>query len=284
MKTLMLSMASLLTVFYAGAQDNLRKAILYFPFDKASLTMESKLVLDSLVQELKGIRPAGPITITGHCDALGSDEYNDRLSAARVGTVAAYLKGLDNSLNILASSYGEKQPVNGNATPGERQLNRRVELSFTIAEAPQPEKLDTPPPPPPAEKLSVRIDSVKVGETIRLRNINFIGGSSKLLSTSLPALEELYQVMSQNPSLVIEIQGHICCLFNGQDGNDFEDGSNRLSQNRARTVYEYLVEKGISRNRMSYQGFAGTKPLIYPERTEADRTANRRVEIKIAGK
>jgi outer membrane protein OmpA-like peptidoglycan-associated protein len=49
-------------------------------------------------------------------------------------------------------------------------------------------------------------------------------------------------------------------------------------------VYEYLADNGIERERMTYKGYAGTKRLVEDEYTEADRTLNRRVEIKIVKK
>ncbi len=51
----------------------------------------------------------------------------------------------------------------------------------------------------------------KVGDKIRLENLNFIGGSDKLLPESEPVLEELLQVLTDNPKLKIQIQGHVCC-------------------------------------------------------------------------
>jgi outer membrane protein OmpA-like peptidoglycan-associated protein len=49
-------------------------------------------------------------------------------------------------------------------------------------------------------------------------------------------------------------------------------------------VYDFLVAGGIDKSRMSYRGFAGRFPLVSPEQTEADRTMNRRVEVKIISK
>jgi len=128
------------------------------------------------------------------------------------------------------------------------------------------------------------LDSVREGETLRLKNINFYGGRHLFLPQSMPALNELLQIMKDHPSLVIEIQGHICCLWGERDGMDFDTNEPYLSRNRARAVYEYLAAGGIDRKRMSYVGFAGKKPFVYPERSEADKTLNRRVEIRIVKK
>ena len=139
-------------------------------------------------------------------------------------------------------------------------------------------------PQQPDITLKEKIDSVQEGETLRLQNINFYGGRHTFLPQSLPALEELLEVMRSHPTLEIEIQGHICCFTGGEDGMDFDSNDRRLSVNRARAVYTYLVRNGIDKSRMTYQGYAGTRLLVYPETSEADRTMNRRVEIRIVKK
>ena len=130
------------------------------------------------------------------------------------------------------------------------------------------------------------MNEAQEGQTLVLKNINFYGGRHSFLPRSLPVLEELLEVMNANPDLVIEIQGHICCRIGlAEDGEDYDaGGEKRLSINRAKAVMDFLESNGISANRMSYKGFAGTQPLINPELTEDDRTANRRVEIRIVKK
>ena len=80
---------------------------------------------------------------------------------------------------------------------------------------------------------------------------------------------------------IIEIQGHICCSPPNKDGYDFDSKNNNLSINRAKAVYEHLIENNINSTRMSYVGMKARFPLVLPERTEADKNKNRRVEIKI---
>jgi len=91
--------------------------------------------------------------------------------------------------------------------------------------------------------------------------------------------------MEDNPKLEIKIQGHICCNYPVEDdGFDYDNGDTHLSVNRAKAVYDYLVAHGIDPNRMSYEGLGGKFHLVNPEKTEADMTKNRRVEIKIIKK
>jgi outer membrane protein OmpA-like peptidoglycan-associated protein len=87
--------------------------------------------------------------------------------------------------------------------------------------------------------------------------------------------------MRDNPDLRIEIQGHVCCTYDGADGPNMETGGQYLSVDRAKAVYDYLVYYGISETRLNYKGFGGSKRLVDPELTEGDRTRNRRVEIVV---
>jgi outer membrane protein OmpA-like peptidoglycan-associated protein len=97
---------------------------------------------------------------------------------------------------------------------------------------------------------------------------------------------ELLDVMEKNPNLEISIEGHICCRAGWElDGMDEDLGTNNLSEMRAKTVYDYLIKNGIAAIRLSYKGFGPLYPLYaYPEKTEEEKTANRRVEIKIIKK
>ncbi|HEX6913599.1 MAG TPA: OmpA family protein, partial [Chitinophagaceae bacterium] len=141
-------------------------------------------------------------------------------------------------------------------------------------------------PPANGEKLIEKITdtATRAGTNIVLKNINFYGGRHVFLPESYPALYELLHAMQTIPTLEIEIQGHICCLDNPGDGLDIDTGEPNLSYNRARAVYEYLVEHGIDGNRMKYRGFGHRYPIILVEETEEERTINRRVEIRILKK
>ena len=84
---------------------------------------------------------------------------------------------------------------------------------------------------------------------------------------------ELLTVLQLNPTLKIQIQGHLCC--NVVDKKD-------LSGQRAKAIYNFLVANEVSKSRLSHVGFGGTKALFpIPEKSESERAANRRVEILI---
>jgi len=118
-----------------------------------------------------------------------------------------------------------------------------------------------------------KVKKAKVGDRIKLENLNFVGGTANLVPESKPVLEGLLRVMKEFPALKIDIQGHICC-----DKNKTHD----LARQRAKMVYKYLKDGGIDKSRISYHGFGGGKPIyMIPEGNDYQREANRRVEILI---
>jgi len=121
-----------------------------------------------------------------------------------------------------------------------------------------------------------------MGDEVIVEGLNFYPGSHRTLPEAKPVLRNLLTVLQQNPSLRVEIQGHVCCASKpNEDGLDDETGDFKLSWNRAQYVRDYLVQNGIAADRVTYRGFAMTRPLVYPEKTIQDQIKNRRVEILI---
>ncbi|HWB27735.1 MAG TPA: OmpA family protein [Chitinophagaceae bacterium] len=134
------------------------------------------------------------------------------------------------------------------------------------------------------QQVTDKLKNGKVGESLVLRGINFDNGYHTILKKDLPALEAVVAAMKAIPTLKIEIQGHVCCWPLGEEGFDNETKEYNLSNNRAQIVYQYLVEHGIAKDRMTYKGYGMKKPLVYPEKNKRDQYKNRRVEFKIVSK
>ena len=122
-------------------------------------------------------------------------------------------------------------------------------------------------------KKDVPLDPVKEGQRIVLRNVFYATDSFNLKSESRVELNKLYQFLVNNSGLKIEISGHT-------DNVGYEEYNMELSEKRARSVYDYLVEKGIDPERLSYKGYGESEPVATNE-TEEGRAQNRRTEIKI---
>jgi len=103
-------------------------ADVFFDFDKSVIKPDGKSKLDDLSNKIRGVNLEVVIAI-GHADAIGSDEYNQRLSVRRAEAVKAYLvsRGIEAN-RIYTEGKGEKQPVASNQTADGRAKNRRVEI------------------------------------------------------------------------------------------------------------------------------------------------------------
>src|SRR5690606_6069205 len=124
----------------------------------------------------------------------------------------------------------------------------------------------------------------KAEETIVLEQIHFYESMHKIMPASAPVLQELLRVMRDNPTLEIQIEGHICCVTGFPDAMDIETGNLDLSYQRAKMVRDYLVKNGIAPARLRYIGLGHSKPIVPVELTEQDRIKNRRVAIRILKK
>jgi len=121
--------------------------------------------------------------------------------------------------------------------------------------------------------LGEELKAAKVGSTIELRNILFDNAKWDIKPESNTQLETLLQYLKKNARTEIEVNGHTDNV-----GNDNDNLT--LSDNRAKAVYDYLIQKGISKSRLSYKGFGETKPIANNETIEG-RQRNRRVEFVI---
>ncbi|HPB01594.1 MAG TPA: OmpA family protein [Bacteroidales bacterium] len=110
-------------------------------------------------------------------------------------------------------------------------------------------------------------------KVFKLENVYFDFGKASLRAESYPSLNELAEMLKLKPAMVIEISGHT------DDVGD--DASNlTLSQQRAESVRNYLIKKGIAANRIVAKGYGETMPVAVGTSDEA-RQKNRRTEVKI---
>jgi len=88
--------------------------------------------------------------------------------------------------------------------------------------------------------------------------------------------------LTTNENLDIAIEGHVCCGADKEVKSQQMTYENEwLSKKRAKTIYDYLINKGIDSIRLQHKGYGFTKPLIYPEENNTDRYQNRRIELAV---
>ena len=110
-------------------------------------------------------------------------------------------------------------------------------------------------------------------ELRKLENLSFGTNSDQITSSSYQELDELALWMNENPSIVIQLEGHT-------DFGGNAEASLRLSQARVEAVKEYLIQKKVKKNRIFTKAFGGTQPLTR-EGTPQERAKNRRVEVRV---
>lgn len=114
---------------------------------------------------------------------------------------------------------------------------------------------------------------IEVGTVVRLNNVFFDFDKFDLRAESFVELDRVVQLLKDNPAIEIEMSAHT-------DSRGSDDYNLKLSDNRAKSVREYIVSKGIGANRIVSQGYGETKPVATNE-TDDGRQLNRRVEFKI---
>ncbi len=129
-------------------------------------------------------------------------------------------------------------------------------------------------------RLDIELQPIEVtaadsgrSQPVVLNNVFFATGSAELLPESTTELDRLFDLLKENPALHIRINGHTDDV--GQEGDN-----QALSENRARAVYNYLVEKGIDPERLRYRGFGESKPIA-PNDSPEGRRKNRRTEFEL---
>ena len=119
----------------------------------------------------------------------------------------------------------------------------------------------------------VPLEPIKVGATMVLKNIFFETDKYDLKENSKFELNKLIELLETNPGLILEIGGHT-------DNVGSPDYNQTLSENRAKTVNQYLVDNGIEQSVLIYKGYGETKAVDTND-TEEGRANNRRTEFKV---
>jgi len=268
---------------------------LYFESDAFSLTKSEQSKLDNWLQNNKESKI---LSMNGFTDNDGSEGYNDTLSAKRVTFVYEKIKDKIKIRNDFKKLHFGKLHQQSSI----KEENRRVtifyltenELSKENILIPETETIEKSPTKPAIEypnfivinnpdgsKTEMNLNAEwmkKLGETptgdkLVMENVEFHINTFAIVKESRPRLFELLYALILHPTLKIEIGGHICCIT--------KDHRN-LSTDRAKAIKNFLVQYGIEKERVTFKGYGSTMPIYpIPEKDEAERAANRRVEITV---
>ena len=120
---------------------------------------------------------------------------------------------------------------------------------------------------------NIYLKPISTDQIFTVNNLQFEQSKATLLDQSIPTLQRLVQIMTENPDMRIELAGHT-------DAYGPAEAKKALSLARVERVKDYLVDAGIDKNRIETVGYGSSHPIA-PNNTEENRAKNRRVEIKI---
>jgi outer membrane protein OmpA-like peptidoglycan-associated protein len=122
-------------------------------------------------------------------------------------------------------------------------------------------------------KKDIYLQPVALNAAVTFRNIQFANNSYEVPGAGFIELEKLKQVLTENPTLKVEISGHTDNIGKPEDNL-------LLSTNRAKAIVDWLVRNGIDANRLTYKGYGATQPIAGND-TEAGRAENRRTTFTV---
>lgn len=124
-------------------------------------------------------------------------------------------------------------------------------------------------------RKDIALSPIETNASVVLKNVFFDVNKYELKPESQAELDKLVQLLTDNPSLKIEISGHTDNI--GKPADNLA-----LSNNRAKAVVTYLINKKIPAQRLTAKGYGETKPVA-DNKTEDGRAQNRRTEMKVLG-
>lgn len=242
-----------LSLFSCLVMQDKKIETVYFEFDKHTLDANQKKTIWDFVTQVD-TATIESIQVYGYCDDRGTNDYNYQLSVRRVNTVATLLSSNGFSKNKIIIIEGKGRVLLTSKTPQNlteiRSKNRRVDILIVRKNSFGNGMYNS------------LQDQHEVGDRILLENIHFKIGSSKLTEAAKKELDRIAILLQKNKEIEFEILGHVCCTPETyQDAIDRGTNERKLSVNRARTVFKYLISKKINSLRMTYKGVGNKFPL-----------------------
>ncbi|MEX3071167.1 OmpA family protein [Vibrio alginolyticus] len=229
----------------------------HFDFDKYNIRESDAANLDAFVSDIRGL--SGRITIAGHTDYKGSNEYNDKLSLRRAQSVETYLKqhlGPDN-YDWEVKHLGETEPLALGTSDQDRAENRRAYVLFE--EAKKYEEMPFCEPPKPERKIYMAMTP------------HFDFDESELKAEDLPQLDDFIAKLKG-------LEGSILIAGHTDQVGSFSYNQ-KLAERRAQTVMQYLKTK-LDSPQIAWEvkAFGELQPVLNQVNPEAN-ALNRRAFI-----
>ncbi|WP_396144442.1 OmpA family protein [Flavobacterium sp.] len=259
------------------SQEEQKSIVVLFNSNEFALSSEAEGTLSAFFSDETLV--ISSISIEGFCDDVGSIENNLILSTNRAQSVANFLKSEFNLNCNSVLGKGELPLAKNSSVEENRKNNRKVVVLVTFSKIFDSQKKEINQSKIINDNYKSFSDVLAAGDKVLMKNLVFIGSSTVFENTeqALIELDKVVSYLNNNPNTTIEIQGHVCCIGKAHsDAFDKLSGKTNLSHTRAQKVYDDLIKKGISPNRMTHMGYGRKFPI--PGGIESD---NKRVEILI---
>ena len=218
--------------------------------------------MNRLTRTMTGLSLSGALLATSAC-VTNPETGNRRLSNTALGAIGGVLGGYllgdvvggrsDRTAKILGAGIGGL----AGAAVGRYMDQQEAELR--------------------RETAGTGVEVIRQGDDLVLRmpsGITFAYNRYDVQPQFQSTLNEVASTLAQYQQTYIDVLGHT-------DSSGSYEYNQGLSERRAQSVASYLASRGVNRARMATRGFGETQLLVSPEQTEADRAANRRVEIRV---
>lgn len=266
-----------------SASENTTPAQLSIRLNDQALTLEGALsnAVDTAELVKSALTSFEPSYLTNRIESTATDEEADWLEP-----LTALLPSLRQLKNPSISARGRQITLAGVA--GSRDVHDDLVAKaletltdfalverITVADTTSATLVDTP--TPDAGTLTTKSDSRQAIEhaleSLDGKRLQFLPNSAEFIDGSAERLNAIAQVFNQHPDAMIEIEGHT-------DTSGDAEANLLLSQQRATTVREALVDRGVSRDRLVAYGYGEGIPLV-DNATPEGRARNRRIEFRI---
>ena len=210
-----------------------------------------------------------------YLDEIKVEEASDAKMPSRAFDVV-----VDNE--SVASNANVKNNAQKNIEPNASSITPLVASSVAMTNDPNSTKTSTVNKPDSNNSVNVStttalkpttIPTAVKGEVLVLDKVLFQFNSATLEATSSAQLNKLVAYLQRNPSMKILVKGHT-----SSEGS--EEYNQKLSENRSKSVVDYLISKNIGKERLTFKGFGKSQP-IHTNGMEESRQQNRRVEFEI---
>ena len=248
-------------------------------FGPNKITLRNASENEDVQQILKALQKSSDLSleIAGHTDRSGKEPANRTLSTQRAKFVYDVLikKGIPAS-RLRYIGYGSAKPAYSNRTRDGRAANRRIEVKV-IGKAAESNKLVDEQPKVVLLEEEIHYKLVDLldldnSKKVVLKAVVFDPSKFQVNDTNRHQIDSLIVILKDNPELKIHVLGHT-------DRSGIEEKNVILSENRAKSVYDYIILNGIAEDRLSYKGFGSAKPIA-TNKYRWGRDLNRRIEIK----